>query len=315
MNQESPQILMVRPSHFAYNEQTAESNSFQNIPQDISDIQSKVLAEFDAAVATLRNAGIDVWVIEDTDGVIKPDAIFPNNWISTHEDGTIILYPMLTPNRRAERRMDVVEDLKANYEVNKIIDLSAFEKSNEFLEGTGSIVFDHKSRIAYACLSPRTNKSVLEKLCTEIGYKPITFHSVDKSGKEVYHTNVIMGIGDGFAIICLESIKDLEELKILKNTLIASGNKIIEISMDQVLSFGGNVLTLRNLSGEKYLALSSSAYQAFTQKQIEEIKEYATLLPISIPTIEKIGGGSVRCMLAQNFLKKSQAKKILLTSI
>lgn len=293
---------MVRPAHFAFNEQTAESNSFQNIPTEIADIQTKVLTEFDAAVATLRNAGVDVWVIEDTDEVIKPDAIFPNNWISTHEDGTIILYPMLTPNRRAERRLDVVEYLKANYQVSRVLDLSHYESSNEFLEGTGSIVFDHESRLAYACLSPRTHLSVLQQLCKHIGYKPVSFRSVDENEMEVYHTNVIMGIGKGFAVICLESIKNMDERKLVCDSLIHSGKEIIDISFQQVKCFGGNVLSVCNVEGKQFLALSASAFSSLTKNQTERIEKYATILPISIPTIETIGGGSVRCMLAQNFL-------------
>lgn len=295
---------MVRPAHFAYNEQTAESNSFQNIPQDSTDIQSEVEAEFDAAVATLRDAGVDVWVIEDTEDEIKPDAIFPNNWISTHEDGTIVLYPMLTANRRAERRIDVVEYLKANNKVTRVLDLSAYESTNEFLEGTGSIVFDHEARIAYACLSPRTHLSVLQQLCSELGYKSIIFHSTDEHGQDVYHTNVIMGVAKGFAVVCLESVKDEAERNLLVNSIKESGKEIIDISFAQVKAFGGNVLAVSNKEGKQFLALSASAYYSFTEKQIEAIEQYARLLPISIPTIETIGGGSLRCMLAQNFLKE-----------
>lgn len=304
MQQYSSRIFMVRPAHFAYNEETAESNSFQNIPQDSTDIQSKVWAEFDAAVATLRDAGVDVWVIEDTDEVIKPDAVFPNNWISTHEDGTIILYPMLTPNRRSERRMDVVEYLKTNNKVTRVLDLSHYESNNEFLEGTGSIVFDHEACIAYACLSPRTHLTVLQDVCQQINYKPIVFHSTDEQGQDVYHTNVIMGVCKGFAVVCLESLKDAEERNLLVKTIEGTGKEIIDISFAQVKSFGGNVLAVSNKEGRQFLALSASAYSSFTEKQIEKIQQYATLLPIAITNIETIGGGSVRCMLAQNFLKE-----------
>lgn len=305
MQQYSSRVFMVRPAHFAYNEQTAESNSFQNIPQDSTGIQAKVEAEFDAAVATLRDAGVDVWVIEDTEDEIKPDAIFPNNWISTHEDGTIVMYPMLTVNRRAERRIDVVEYLKANNTVARVLDLSTYESSNEFLEGTGSIVFDHEARIAYACLSPRTHLSVLQHLCQQINYKPIVFHSTDEQGMDVYHTNVIMGLGKGFVVVCLDSIKDAVEREQIINSIKGSGKEIIDISFAQVKAFGGNVLAVSNKEGKQFLALSASAYSSFTEKQIEAIEQYAALLPISIPTIETIGGGSVRCMLAQNFLKES----------
>ena len=305
MQQESSKIFMVRPAHFAFNEQTAESNSFQNAPEDISGVQTKVWAEFDAAVATLRNAGVDVWVIEDTDDVIKPDAVFPNNWISTHEDGTIVLYPMLTPNRRAERRLDIVESLKENFEVSRILDLSGYEVGDEFLEGTGSIVFDHEARLAYACLSPRTHLRVLQHLCQEIGYKPIIFHSADEQGQDIYHTNVVMGIAKGFVMICLESVKDEEERALLKASFETSGKEIIDISFNQLKSFGGNVLAVLGESGESYLAISLTAYTSLSERQKERISRHSKVLPISIPTIETIGGGSVRCMLAQNFLKSN----------
>lgn len=303
MQQETSRLFMVRPAHFAFNEQTAESNSFQNIPQDIGDLQSKVLCEFDAAVATLRSAGVDVWVIEDTDDVIKPDAVFPNNWISTHEDGTIVLYPMLTPNRRTERRMDVVDHLKAGNEVTRVLDLSYYEGNNEFLEGTGSIVFDHQARLAYACLSPRTHLSVLQHLCDEISYKPVVFHSIDEARQDVYHTNVVMGVAEGFVIICLESVADEQERLLLIKSIKEAGKELVEISFEQAKSFGGNALAVRNVEGKCYLALSATAYASFSEDQRRKIERYATFLPIDIPTIETIGGGSVRCMLAQNFLK------------
>jgi hypothetical protein len=305
MQQYSSRLFMVRPAHFAFNEQTAESNSFQNAPEDISGMQTKVLAEFDSAVATLRNVGVDVWVIEDTDDIIKPDAIFPNNWISTHEDGTIVLYPMLTPNRRAERRMDIVESLNENFEVSRILDLSSYEDTNEFLEGTGSIVFDHEARLAYTCLSPRTHLSVLQHLCDEIDYKPVVFHSVDEKGQDVYHTNVVMGIAKEFVIICLESVRDEKERALLANSFETSGKEIIDISFKQVKSFAGNVLAINNESGETHLALSETAYCSLNENQKERISRHAVFLPISIPTIETIGGGSIRCMLAQNFLKNN----------
>jgi hypothetical protein len=304
MQQETSRLFMVRPAHFGYNEQTALSNTFQNPITDIEHFEVKVLQEFDSAVATLRAADIDVWVIDDTIDIIKPDAVFPNNWISTHEDGTVILYPMLTPNRRAERRKDVVESLQKNYQVAKIIDLSSHESTNEFLEGTGSIVFDHTAKLAYACISPRTHLSVLEKLCTEIGYSPITFRSIDKKGVEVYHTNVIMGIANDFALVCLESIPNVDERTLVSRSLTESGKEVIAISLEQVSCFGGNVLSVKSRVGKNYLALSQKAFSSLSPHQIEAIEQYTNLLPISIPLIETIGGGSVRCMLAQNFLKK-----------
>lgn len=304
MFQATSSLFMVRPAHFAFNEQTAASNTFQNATVSITDIQAKAIAEFDAAVCTLREKGIEVWVIEDTDEVIKPDAVFPNNWISTHEDGTVVLYPMLTPNRRAERRMDVVTELENNFQVAKIIDLSNYEARHQFLEGTGSIVFDHTARVAYACLSPRTHLAVLLQLCNEIGYTAISFHAVNEHNVEVYHTNVIMGIGADFAVICLASIQDEKERNSVVQSLLQSGKEIIDVSFDQIKSFAGNVLAVNGKNDLSYLAMSQSAFESFTKEQLAQIGKYCQILPIPIPTIETIGGGSVRCMLAQNFLKK-----------
>jgi hypothetical protein len=197
-----------------------------------------------------------------------------------------------------------VEYLKANNTVTRVLDLSHYENSNAFLEGTGSIVFDHEASMAYACLSPRTHLTVLQDLCRQLNYKPIVFHSTDEQGQDVYHTNVIMGVAKGFVVVCLESVKNEAERDLLVNSIKDSGKEIVAISFAQVKSFGGNVLAVGNKENKQFLALSASAHHSFTQKQIEAIEQYATLLPISIPTIETIGGGSVRCMLAQNFLKE-----------
>lgn len=304
MNQETSRLFMVRPAHFGYNEQTALSNTFQNKETEIEALQEKVLAEFDAAVTTLREAGLDVWVIEDDALVIRPDAVFPNNWISTHEDGTLVLYPMLTPNRRSERRADVVQILKEQFYVNRLIDLSSYEAENKFLEGTGSIVFDHTARIAYACLSPRTDRALFEALCKKIDYTPLSFRSVDEANVEVYHTNVIMGIGKDYAVICLESISDQKERAAVIAALNLAGKEIIDISFEQVKCFCGNVLSFINQEQKPLLAMSLKAFNAFDKNQIETLERHTKIVPIAIPTIETIGGGSVRCMLAQNFLNK-----------
>ena len=303
MQQISERIFMVRPAHFGYNEQTAASNTFQNADIAIENPQHIAQQEFDNAVQKLQDTGIHVWVIEDNPGVICPDAIFPNNWISSHEDGTIVLYPMLTPNRRSERREEVVVSLKKDYEVSRIIDLSKYEQEGKFLEGTGSIVFDHEARLAYACLSPRTDQKLLIELCEQLNYTPLCFHSVDEHGIDVYHTNVIMGIGKGFAMICLDSIPDIQERDAVIAALTSGQKEIIEISFAQVKSFAGNILAIKNNKGEQIVALSESAYIALNEQQKKSLEQYCTLLPISIPNIENIGGGSVRCMLAQNFLK------------
>ena len=303
MQQISERIFMVRPAHFGYNEQTAASNTFQNVHESIGNPQHIAQKEFDQAVQKLQDAGVQVWVIEDNPDTVCPDAIFPNNWISTHKDGTIVLYPMLTPNRRSERREDVVVSLKKDYEVSRIIDLSKYEQQEKFLEGTGSIVFDHEARLAYACLSPRTDQNALIALCEQLSYTPLCFHSVDEHGIDVYHTNVIMGIGRGFAMICLDSIPEKQERDAVVATLTAGQKEIIEISFAQVKSFAGNILAIENNKGEQIVALSESAFIALNEQQKKSLEQYCTLLPISIPNIETIGGGSVRCMLAQNFLK------------
>lgn len=302
MQQDSQCIFMVRPAHFGFNEQTALSNTFQHSIVTGVNLREQVLAEFDAAVDTLRNAGIEVLVFDDTEDIIRPDAVFPNNWISTHHDGTIVLYPMQTVNRRAERRTDLIAALKEKYVVKKIIDLSGAEAQEQFLEGTGSIVFDHTARIAYACLSPRTSLQLLEHLCTLIGYTPVSFHAVNEQGIDIYHTNVIMGIAADYAIACLDCIPDPQEKQKVIQALSTSGKTILEINLEQVKSFAGNVLSLKTRQGKSVLALSASAYKAMNTQQLEQLDQVTSLLPINIPIIETIGGGSVRCMLAQNFL-------------
>lgn len=293
---------MVRPAAFAFNEQTAVSNVFQQAPEDLSGIREKALAEFDAAVQQLESAGVSVWVVEDTADPVKPDAVFPNNWISTHSDGTIVLYPMCTPNRRLERRADVVAALQAGYGVSRVIDLSAYEQQGRFLEGTGSIVFDHESRIAYACLSVRTDAGILDELCRQIGYRAFTFRAKDENGQDIYHTNVMMGIASAYAVVCLECIADPAEREQLVCLLEQSGKTIIAISQNQVKAFAGNVLSLQRTNGAPLLALSASAEAALEPEQKARLEQFTTLLPLAIPLIEAIGGGSVRCTIAQNFL-------------
>ncbi|MFA6149706.1 MAG: arginine deiminase-related protein [Chitinophagaceae bacterium] len=299
--QNTGNIFMVRPANFGFNEQTALSNTFQQDGAHISNVQQKAKQEFDSAVEKLRSAGINVWVIEDTDDSIRPDAVFPNNWISTHENGTIILYPMLTENRRKERRSDIVDTLRQNYFVSKILDFSNYENKHQFVEGTGSIVFDHTNRFAYACISPRTNKELLEEICSAINYKSITFRAVNQSGIEIYHTNVLMSIGEDFAIICLECIADEKERSNIKDSIEKSGKEIIEIRFDQMNSFAGNAISLSS-DQKNILALSQTAYNSLIPEQKIRLEQYCTLLPVRIPTIETIGGGSLRCMIAQNFL-------------
>ena len=302
MPQESSRVFMVRPAAFCFNEQTAVSNAFQSIPDERANLQSAAEAEFDAAIERLASVGVDVWVVDDTTAPIKPDAVFPNNWISTHTDGKVVLYPMHAPNRRLERRSDVVSELCDKYEVTSVLDLSHYESQDRFLEGTGSIVFDHDTRVAYACLSPRTDAGLLAELCQTLDYRPHTFHAVDGSGKEIYHTNVVMGIGSGFAVVCLDSVADAQEMNSLRDSLEQGDKEVIPITLDQMKSFAGNLLSIATGDGRQVVALSQTAYDALSEGQRQSISKYAILLPLSIPVIESVGGGSVRCMIAQNFL-------------
>ncbi len=303
--QTTSQILMIKPAHFGFNIETAQSNAFQNKPTEREEmIHQKAIQEFEAFAEALIAKGIEVYIFEDTSHPIKPDAIFPNNWISFHADGTLIIYPMFAPNRRLERRLDLVESLKKSFHINKVLDWSECENQAKFLEGTGSVVFDHTNQIAYACLSPRTHKELVRELCKQLNYQMISFLAVDEQGQKIYHTNVMMCIGEQFAVICLESIPDEEERKMVSNTLSNSGHQIIEITLDQMKHFAGNMLCLNNQQGDIFLVLSGTAFNCLSHSQKEELNQYAELLPLDISTIEKIGGGSARCMIAELFLQK-----------
>ena len=297
-------VFLVRPANFGFNVETAVSNVFQNKMSEKEEvIQSKVLKEFDVFTSTLRSKGVNVFVFDDTPTPVKPDAIFPNNWISLHSNGKVILYPMCTPNRRIERRQDIIDSLAKKFNIAEVIDLSGSEADNKCMEGTGSIVFDHTNRIAYACLSPRTDKDVFLKVCSILQYKPVYFYSRDKSGKEIYHTNVVMCIGKGFAVICLESITDKKERENVVEMLSGTGNQIIDISFEQMVSFAGNMLATRSNDGKELLVMSQTSYDSLTKNQRETLEKYCELVPLSINTIETIGGGSARCMIAEIFLQ------------
>lgn len=300
--QSANSVFMIRPAGFMFNRETAVSNSFQKETQENSEtIQRKVLIEFDAAVEKIQSAGVKVYVFDDTLEPQKPDAIFPNNWITLHSDGRVILYPMHAVNRRYERRADLVEKLKLNFSIREVIDLSYCESSNRFLEGTGSIIFDHKNRIAYACLSPRTDENLFIQVCQLLNYKPIYFSSYDQGGKLIYHTNVMMCIGSRFAIICLESIIDENERRLVKSELENSQHNVIDITLNQVNNFAGNMLQVLNDKGIELLILSQSAFNCLHTSQINQLEKYVQLVVVSIPTIERLGGGSTRCMIAEIF--------------
>ena len=296
-------ILLIRPSNFGFNNETAISNSFQKkVNGNESKLKKLVLAEFDAFVSVLKTKGINVFVFEDTNFPEKPDAVFPNNWISFHAEGTVIIYPMHAHNRRKERRQDIIEAIKKNFNITKLIDFSGYEKQNKYLEGTGSIVFDHKNKIAYASLSPRTDKGLFLKLCDQLSYKGICFYSFDKSGKEIYHSNVMMCIGENFAAICLAAINDEKEKEMVFNNLTASGHRVIDISFHQMENFAGNMLELKGGTKKNILALSQSAFNCLATSQKQQLAQSVELVPLAIPTIETIGGGSARCMIAEIFL-------------
>ncbi|MCF8237822.1 MAG: amidinotransferase [Saprospiraceae bacterium] len=297
-------ILMIRPSHFGFNSETAESNAFQQedthtTPEDISKL---ALQEFDLMVITLRQAGIEVEVVEDTASPVKPDAIFPNNWISFHNDGTLVTYPMQAKARRAEVRMDLVNQFRTKWGYTKALSLDQQYPTGPFLEGTGSLILDRVQRIAYACISPRTDLSLFADWAGQLGYMAIPFTAADENGQLIYHTNVMMALGDGYAVICLDSIPDARERQLVTDQLADSGKEVVDISFDQMNHFAGNMLQVLNQEGQPYLIMSEQARQSLLPEQVRRLSAHATLLDIPLWTIERIGGGSARCMMAEVFL-------------
>jgi hypothetical protein len=297
---------MIRPANFRYNAETAENNAYQHKPEGESNatIQKQALSEFDNAVKMLREQDIHVTVIQDSDSPIKPDAIFPNNWFSTHEDNILITYPMWAENRRIERRDDIIEQISEEYVVDRRYSFEYMEDDGMFLEGTGSMILDRMNKVVYACLSARTDIRVLDRFCILMGYEKVTFFATDEEGTEIYHTNVMMGMGETYAFVCLESIKDEKEKSNLVNKLKSTGKHIVELSQKQVNNFAGNMLKVSNKFGEAFLIMSASAASAFSKTQLKELEALNNLIIIPIPTIEKFGGGSIRCMMAEIFLDK-----------
>ncbi len=297
--QTTSNILLIRPANFGFNEETRASNVFQKeLNEDAETVRQKASLEFETFASQLKSHGVDVFVFDDTPTPLKTDAVFPNNWVSFHADGTIVLYPMLSSNRRHERRADIIESLKDRFEITNIIDFSIYESENLFLEGTGSIVFDHSNKIAYAALSPRTDKELFLDLCEKLNYKPVIFTAHDRRGSEIYHTNVMLCIGEEFAVICLESITDEGERANIFSKLATTGHEIVDITFDQMNSFAGNMLLVRN----DLLVMSQSAFDSLTKTQKRTLEKYCELLPLAIPIIETVGGGSARCMIAEIFL-------------
>ena len=300
-------VLMVEPIAFGYNAQTAENNYFQ-VEQKDADIQTKALEEFNNFADKLKSKGINVISVKDTLEPHSPDSIFPNNWVSFHNDGKVVLYPMFAPNRRVERRTDILETLKVKgFEITEIEDLSHFENQQKFLEGTGSMIFDHDHKIAYGSVSLRLDEELFLQLCTKFGFRPVVFHSYQNAGGErlpIYHTNVMMCVADKFVVICLECLDDELEREKVQEVIKSTQKEIIEISEDQMQQFAGNMLQVQNEAGEKFLVMSESAYRSLTAQQISAIEKYCEIIYSDLNTIETNGGGSARCMLAEVFLPK-----------
>lgn len=296
-------ILMIRPAAFRYNDETAGDNAFQQA-SDEGHVQEKALKEFDAFVALLRNEGVDVVVFDDTPEEDTPDSLFPNNWLSFHEGGIASLYPMYAANRRLERRPDILAALSKDFLLEQIFDLSYLEKNNIFLEGTGSMVLDRAHKIAYTCLSERTNEEALKLFCQQFGYTPMAFHACDETGKPIYHTNVMMSIGEDLALICIEAISNEDEEEKVVESLQKTGKKIIALSFEQVRQFAGNMLNVHDNNGEQLLVMSEQAYLSLNDGQLGAIKNFAHVVHAPLYTIEKHGGGSARCMMAEVFLEK-----------
>jgi len=295
---------MIRPAHFGFNPETALNNKFQNNVSEISaaEVNQKAIAEFDNMVSLLQKSGIEVYIHNDDPLIVKPDAIFPNNWITMHEDGKLITYPMFAPLRQRERSEELIQKLSSQFLVKELIHFEQYENESKFLEGTGSMIFDRANQLVYACISERTNLELLSKLANILDYEIIEFDARDQNGFPIYHTNVMMALGQDFVVICLDSVNEDDH-----NKLTAAFNKtnkeVVNISFNQMNAFAGNMLQLINDEGNAILVMSNSAYQSLNSTQLQQLETKTKLLVVEIPTIEKIGGGSARCMIAENFLE------------
>lgn len=299
---------MIRPVAFRMNEQTAVNNYYQKVLENTtpSTVNAKAQNEFDAFVEKLRKVGVNVIVVEDTLDPDTPDSIFPNNWISFHENGDVTLYPMFAENRRAERREDILDILEdKGFVINEIMDYTSAEEDGFFLEGTGSIVLDRDNGKAYCALSPRADEELFIEFCEDFDLAPVIFEAyqtVNGERKHMYHTNVMMCIAETFAVICADCIDDKQERKMVLDNLKADGKDIILVTEDQVNNFAGNMLQVKGKDDKRYLVMSNSAYQSLTKAQIHKIEEHCEILHANLDTIEACGGGSARCMMAEVFL-------------
>ena len=305
MRQTTSTILMVRPASFGFNAETAVNNAFQGkLDLTAEIIQQRAEAEFDTFVEKLRKEGVNVLVIQDSQLPAKPDAVFPNNWFCSLPDGRIHLFPMYAPVRRLERRKEIIETISKGFGVTEVIDWSSAENREQILEGTGSIIFDHIHRLAFACLSPRTNARLMRRFCLQTGYSPILFSSEDENGMLIYHTNVMLHIGSDYAVVCLESIRSEQERRQVIEQLSLGGKQIVDISLEQVRNYAGNMLQVENSRRELITAMSRKALDSLTDSQRKIIEARSRIVAADIPVIETIGGGSARCMMAEIFLKR-----------
>lgn len=310
MKQTTNSILMIRPVAFRMNEQTTVNNYYQKVLDNLSpeSVNAKAQAEFDTFVEKLRKVGVDVTVVDDTLNPDTPDSIFPNNWISFHETGDVALYPMFAENRRLERREDILDTLEEKgFVINEIMDYTSAEEDDYFLEGTGSLLLDRENAKAYCALSPRADEELMIEFCEDFEFTPVlfeAFQTVNGERKLIYHTNVMMCLGDTFAVICADCIDDKKERKMVLDSLKGDEKEIILITEEQVNNFAGNMLEVKGSDDRRYLVMSDSAFKSLTKKQIAQIEEHVTILHSSLDTIEACGGGSARCMMAEIFLPK-----------
>jgi hypothetical protein len=296
--QTTPHLLMIRPVNFAFNAETAVNNAFQVAGQP-SDVHLSALQEFDDFVQVLQQNSVDVTVFNDSPEPFTPDSIFPNNWISFHQNGTICLYPMFAENRRRERNPEIVESIIKKFKVTKLVDFSYYETEHRFLEGTGSMVLDREKRIAYACLSPRTDEKVLKDFGKTMGYHSVAFSAVDENGQPIYHTNVMMCVAEKYVVIQLNAIHDKTERDLVADTIKDSGKDLIRISGDQMNHFAGNMLQISNKQEEKLLVMSTRAFESLEEDQKKKLARFNKIIHSKLNTIESNGGGSARCMMAE----------------
>lgn len=311
MAQATNAILMIRPVAFRMNEQTAVNNYYQKVLDNTlpETVNAKAQQEFDTFVEKLKAVGVSVLVVEDTPNPDTPDSIFPNNWISFHENGDVVLYPMFAENRRLERREDILEIVENHgFEISEIMDYSSAEMDGFFLEGTGSIVLDRENKIAYCALSPRADEELFIEFCEDYDMQPVifeAFQTVEKERKLIYHTNVLMTIGRTFAVICADAIDDKKERKMVLESLRSTGKEVILLTESQINNFAGNMLQVLGSNNQEYLVMSQAAYESLTPKQIETLEKHNPILTANLDKIEACGGGSARCMMAEIFLPKA----------